>query len=234
MKIRDLIDAYKSIKQNKNKERCNKEIEEIEKNRENYKNHQKLINEFREKYLSEKKEEFLKNNIPLFKKDEIVVTNWYSNIHDSWENNISNLQLHTPYRGPIDVIITSDPIVDTSELSEIIMNYNEREWFNDINDIPNEYQYNKFKGILYNLLIIRSAPLPIYFAYTIKVVGDEKEYWCYTLRENKFLKKNSKIAKWSKRMYKIQLQREKLQQEKEKLDKKIELERRRLNSMIGI
>lgn len=231
MKIRDLIRAYRLVKENKEKEKHNKEFEELQKRRENYKNHQNLIDEFRKKYLKEKEEEFLKNNKPLFKKDEIVVTNWYSDIHDSWENNMSIIQSHTPYRGPIDVIIISDAIVDVSELSERIRNYDELEQFNNIDDIPNRYQYNKFKDVLHNLLKNRNLHLPIYFAYRVKVVGDEKEYWCYTLRENKFLKRNSNVAKWSKRMYKIQLQREKLLEEKEKLDKKIESERMKINSV---
>jgi len=217
--IKDLIAAYKLVKEQKEKVRIDNVCDERIKFELIEKEHNNLINKFREQYLSEVKSLFLKNNKPLFKVGEIAVTNWYGP-GDSWEGSIKMSQKHTPYRGPIDVII-KDICVDYSELSENIYNMNESHLFDEIKVTDD---YDKFKDLVNqkckNSLICVRNPF-IYFGYKILVYGDDHEYWRYYLRQHKFLKKNSELAKWSKRAFANQLKSEKLIEEKIRIDEKV-------------
>jgi hypothetical protein len=201
------------------KQKEEKDKEAFKKIMEARKAHNEFITVLSKRFIEEAMIEFKKNNEPKFSIGEIVVTNWYGP-GDSWEGSVQSLQSHTPCSGPIDVQITK-VILDSSELSELINELNNRDIFSDIHE---EIAYNNFK----NLVISRTSGVNgktymsrISWAYEIKVPGDENVYWKYSWRESKFLNSKSSEAKLSKKAYKNQLESERLYQERKVLEEKI-------------
>ena len=205
---KSIVEKHEKTVKNKNdKEKC-----EHLKRMETKKVHDALIGKFKKRFLDEVIDEFKKNNFPKFKVGEKVVTNWYGS-RDAWEGSVCSLQSHIPYRGPIDVEI-KEVVFDYSELSEYIDEANNRGHFDEIELLK---EFGSFRMILYKI-DYRSK---ISWAYTIRVIGDEKEYWRYSWRENKLLSVKSKMAKYSKKAFKNEVEVHKLNEEIKVLEEKI-------------
>lgn len=213
--------------ENTKKQKEEKDRAAFERLIEKRKAHSKFITNLSKRFVTESANEFKKNNNPKFAVGDIAVTNWYGR-GDSWEGSASSLQSHTPFRGPIDVEILSVEL-DSSELSELIYSMNENYYFNDI-EVENDY--SRFT----DLIVERASRANgktfmsrISWAYTIKVPGNDHEYWRYSWREDKLLSPKSSEAKWSKKAFKNQLESEKLNEERKFLEEKIKIQIEKAN-----
>lgn len=171
-----------------------------------YEHFNNVIAEYSKKYIEEAVEQFKNDSFPRFKVGEIVTTNWY-NMGTRWEGTMEMLQLHTPYKGPIDVEIKSIHL-DYCQIREIIDNLKER---GEFDNKYTEISYTSFKKIVNG----HRVKYDISWAYNIKVPNDDHEYWSYTIREHNFLKRKSDVALWSKKAYKNELKAKKLNEERE-------------------
>lgn len=171
-----------------------------------------IISDFTKRYIEEAVTEFKESTKPEFEIGEIVTTNWYGE-GSYWDGTMKMLQAHTPFKGPIDVEIVN-VVLDYAEIYDIIDRLKERDEFNNK---YTDHSYASLKTIVNG----HRKTYDISWAYIIKIPGDDYEYWRYSIRENKLLKRKSDVAKWSKKCFQNEIEATKLYEQKEKLNEKI-------------
>ena len=170
--------------------------------------HQELISSMATKYLSELVEVYTSKNKPKFSEGQKVLLHPYYKA-DGWEPSGYELFSHTPYNGPVEVIIDSIGI-DTGRAYEKIMDHaRDRDTFNKI---QSNSQYNQFKDLARNIWSIGMMHYEkIMYSYSFHIPDSDRQYWKYQVREDKFLLPNSQAGKAAKKIATLKKKRKDLE-----------------------
>lgn len=173
-------------------------------------NYLNLIGKFAKKYVDESEAEYLKHHLPKFKVGQKVLLHpYYSS--DGWEPSGHVLFSHTPFEGPVEVVIDKVHI-DSAKLFEMIMDYaRDRDYFSQI---MSEGDWDYFKRKSDNLLKSRFDDYqPTMHQYSFHTENTEKQWWRYAIREDKFVTPNSKIGKTVKKIAELRKKKKELKSE---------------------
>lgn len=195
----------------KKEEKIARKYQEMERlRREEWNNYLNLIGKFAKKYVDDLEAEYLKHHLPKFKEGQKVLLHPYYN-SDGWEPSGYALFSHTPFEGPVEVVI--DKIhIDSAKVFEMIMDYaRDKDYFSQI---MLESDWNYFKRKADDLLKSKFKDYqPVMHQYSFHTENTEKQWWRYPMREDKFVTPNSKVGKTVKKIAELKKKKKELKTE---------------------
>jgi hypothetical protein len=224
--------ALRIIESRKSKEANKKINDEAERQRraEEWKKHCEIINALKKKYISDLEADYIKNANPKFKVGQPVLLNPYSP-GDGWEGSVRSALSHTPFKGPVEVVIDSVHI-DSTCLSEAIDNMREQ---GHLDRIIFEMEYEKFVNIINHRLLCNGNNYQwVMHCYRFHKEGEEKIKWHYPLREDKFVSLYSKEGMAVKKLAKLEAEVEKKKEAAKKAREEYDALEKVFHKKIGI
>lgn len=189
-----------------------------------------IISTLRRKYLEDLEVDYAKRVKPRFQVGQKVLMNPYSD-GDIWEGSVRSILSHTPFNGPVEVIIDSVHI-DTTRLSEIIDNYRDLGYFDKI---KSESDYEKFINIISHRVSESGSKYQwVMHIYKFHKENEPGKYWCYSLREDKFVAPFSKEGKAVLKLGKMEADVESKKQAAKKAREDYEALQKDFHKKIGI
>ena len=199
-------------------------LEETEKIKEEvYYQFSNIVKTFRDCYIDNKVAQFENSVKQKFSINDEVTFNLF-NKGDSWNGAAESYLSHTPFKGPIDVIITGVR-VDYGQLSEFINELHRNGKFDHLintqkNNFKN-FKYSIFKSIVEIHIDKYSKKYNQFFgitwAYTIKHKIDPKNYWKYAIAECIFVPSTSEKAVLSKQYFELETQYTRLENQQQEI-----------------
>lgn len=223
--------ALKIVESRKAKQESLKASDEEaeKKRREEWKRHSELIAKFRNQFIADLEADYAKKNKPKFEVGHKVLMNPYSP-GDHWEGSVRSLLSHTPFRGPVEVIIDSVGL-DSGCLYEAIDNLRE---MGHLEKIQFGMDYEKFIDIVLNKIFSDSTYQWVMYTYRFHKEGSEGKYWCYPLREDKFVSLHSKEGKAILKLGKLEAQVEEKKEAAKRAREEYESLQKDFHKKIGI
>lgn len=169
-----------------------------------------LIGSFAKRYTDELEQKYLKDHSPKFKEGQKVLLHPYYK-PDGWEPSGYALFSHTPYDGPVEVVIEKLH-VDSSAVFEKIMDFaRDRDYFSKIMT-SEDWAYFERKAD--NLLRTHfNNYQPVMHQYSFSIPDSDHQYWRYALREDKFLLPHSKAGRTVKKIAELRRKKKELKAE---------------------
>jgi len=223
--------ALKIVEGHKAKQESQKASDEEaeKKRREEWKRHGQLITKFRNQFIADLERDYAKNNEPKFEVGQKVLMNPYS-IGDHWEGSVRSLISHTPFRGPVEVLIDSVGL-DSTCLSEVIDKYRENGY---LDKIRSELDYERFINIVSDRLNDSKSYQWIMHSYRFHKDGEPDKYWRYPLREDKFVSLHSKAGKAVLKLAKLEAEVEEKKEAAKRAREEYESLEKDFHKQIGI
>lgn len=213
--MKKLLDnwAIKRVANSKQREEENriKRAQESEERRVARENHNKLLFALKSRFTDEVEVAYEKLHNPKFEVGQRVLLNHLAP-GDNWHGSVGQNMSHTPFNGPVEVIIDSISL-DTGWLWEQIDIWDNMEKFLDIHG---EHHYQKFKERV-NTFLKKYDYVIVMHQYRIHVEGHEDEYWRYSFREYQLADPNSEHGKTLLRLDKLNRKQYKARVEYERI-----------------
>lgn len=183
-----------------------------------------LIQTFAKQYIDDLEKEYVKYHKPKFKEGQKVLLHPYYK-GDGWEPTGYALFDHTPFDGPVEVIIDKIHLDSARAYEEIMEAAQHRDYFNRITG-----SYDDFKKRADNLIGSRLKDYQeVMHYYSFHLPNSDRQYWRYAIREDKFFLPNSKGGKAVKKIASLKKKRKELKEE----INRVQNEYRELYNLIG-
>jgi len=144
---------------------------------------------------------------------------------DGWEGTIIQCLSHTPFTGPVEVVVKS-VFLDTNRLDDILDGYFRSGKFDHITDDSSQ-SLQEFRNVAWPWLN-KAGYKWVCHSITFEREDEPDKWWRYALREYKFETKSTKLGKamfkqWEveKRLLELRDEREELQIRYDKLEKEL-------------